>query len=187
MKIKLLLILPILFSSVHSEILDDATKKAFAEHFRTLVELRKEFPNDLGVDVVFVDLNGDGRLDSIASSKGTKYQDGWDWIVFLRDKDGKWILSDFPETDDPEKQGIFAYPDEFYLYKGKDKPAHVMIMRLVWESDPLITGKPKESEYSAMWLEFDAKLDKMLLKDMPVPTEKELKNYEQLKDEVFGE
>jgi hypothetical protein len=184
---KLLLLLSILSGSLRAEELDVATKKAFAEHFRTLGNVRKEFPNNLNVEVIFVDLNNDGKLDALASAHALKYQDGWIWLVYFRDKLGKWEEKLFPETDDPEKQGIFAYPDEFYLYKGKDKPAHVMIMRLVWESDPLITGKPKESEYSAMRLEFDAKLDKMLLKDMPVPTVKELKNYEQLKDEVFGE
>ncbi|MFT5633688.1 MAG: hypothetical protein ACI9SQ_001410 [Rubritalea sp.] len=181
---KLLIIISILCSSLHAQKLDDTAKKAFAEYYRTWIDLRKEFPNNLGVDVVFVDLNGDGKLDAIATSAGEKYQDGWAWYTFINNGKKDWKEPVAPKQY-TEENVITAFPSEFYLYKGKDRLSHVMIMRLVWQSDPLLTGKPVESEYKAVRIEFDAK-GTILLKDMPVPSKKELKNYEKLKHETIG-
>jgi hypothetical protein len=189
MKLKSLLLLPIFFSSVHAEKLDDATKKALADEFRIGGVNKEEIPDDLGVSLIFVDLNNDGKLEALASAATYKYQDGWIWILHFRDKLGKWEEKLFPETDVPEKQGIFAFPEDFYIYKGKDKPAHVLFTRLVLTEDPYNEDPPitPGEEWLELWsIEFDAK-GTMLLKDKVIKQKKDLKDYEQLKVEVFGE
>jgi hypothetical protein len=183
MTMKLLIMISILCSSLHAQKLDETTKKAFAETYRKEFDLSKEFPNNLNIHVIFVDLNNDGKSDALVTSKAFNYEDGWDWHVYLRNNAGDW--DQVKESQEAKKEGVFALLGDFYRYTAKNAPAHVMIMRLVWEKDTFGTDEPEQKVYSAVRIGFDAK-GAITLKKMVVPSKKELKNYEQLKHETIG-
>jgi len=162
--------------------LTEVDKKSFAEYYRSFVDLRKEFPDKLEVDVIFLDLNLDGTLDALAVSRGGKYEDGWDWCAFSRDKTGAWkpIGGVDETTGQPvEVAQIFARPDEFYRGKTENKPSHVLVLNKVYAKD-------MEPGVSASQVTFNDK-GLLILKEVSVPDEKGLSNYEHVKSETIKE
>lgn len=59
-------------------------KSEFIKFYRNAVKLDKEFPNNPEVKAIFVDLDGDGKDEALASSRGSSYEDGRDWAIFVR-------------------------------------------------------------------------------------------------------
>jgi len=165
-----------------AEILNEDNKRSFAEYYRSFIDLRKEFPDNLEVDVIFLDLNLDGTLDALAVSRGGKYEDGWDWCAFSRDKTGAWkpIGGVDETTGQPvEVAQIFARPDEFYRGKTENKPSHVLVLNKVYAKD-------MEPGVSASQVTFNHK-GLLILKEVSVPDEKGLSNYEHVKSETIKE
>lgn len=166
----------------HANELTQVQKLSLAAIYREDVQLRKDFPNDLAVDVIFADVNLDGKTDAMAACRSTKYQDGWDWILYLGDGENGWNIVD--ETEDGEQNGLFALPSDFYRYGGTDAPAHILIIK---------KGRPEDSDGEEPPIIFTATRIKIaengsvVLEEMARPTNEQLAKYEKLTCEKIGE
>jgi hypothetical protein len=182
MKLKALLLLSILSGSLRAEELDIATKKAFAEHYRKLTNMRLEFPKQLDVNVIFLETNTERRKIAIATYIGSSYEDGWLWSIFSTSEKGKWVplLMDRgnSDTETGKPAFIIAGFDEFYRLNKKDESLDVLIIRTLYSkgADPVSTATKITFDKEGILKSYKVSL----------PTKEELKNYEQLKVEVIG-
>lgn len=128
--------------------LNNNEKEAFAEYYRKLADLRKEFPNKLAIKVIFFDLNHDGKIEALATSQGNFYEDGWLWSVFTRSENGEWKpMSGINETTGEKTSiaSIFARPTEFrQLTTFGQKPSLLLIRSHFDKSSS--SGKTKEKK-----------------------------------------
>ena len=113
-----------------AEPLNDKEKIAFVKHYREIVKLEKEFPNDPEVKVIFIDLDGDGIEEAFATSKGSFYEVGWDWAAF-RQKGQEW--EPIKGFDNKAKvvragSGVFARPGEIFRVIKNDKTVDFIIL-----------------------------------------------------------
>lgn len=69
--------------------LAQSVKLNLAETYRQDIHLREEFPNDLTVSAIFLDLDQDKIPEALVTSKSTEYEDGNSWHVY-RLRDGRW-------------------------------------------------------------------------------------------------
>lgn len=161
--------------------IQESEKKVFAEYYRSYIDLHKEFPDKLDVYVMFLDLDQDGKTDALATSYGDMYQDGWIWSAFTRNDNGEWKEFTRPKELTDETM-IYARsdPDAFYRLKIENKLSHVIIIKKQWAKGVLEPG------VSASQVTFNDK-GVLILKEVPVPDQKELANYEQVKFETLKE
>jgi len=181
MKLLITILAAIVSSVSYAEILNEADKKSFAEYYRSYIDLHKEFPDKLDVYVMFLDLNQDGKIDALATSYGDMYQDGWIWSAFTRNDNGEWKKFTRPKELTDETM-IYARPDPdaFYRLKIENELSHVIIIKKQWAKGVLEPG------ISASQVNFNEK-GVLILKEVPVPDQKELANYEQVKFETLKE
>lgn len=163
--------------------LTDAVKKEFTEVYRSTINLREEFPDNLEIDVIFTDLNSDGKLDAIATSIGEKYQNDWHWLAFLRGENGDWLLT--PQAEEPTEQTeISAGPDEFYKHTDVNGITRVVILKKGWPEGS--DGEEPPIVFTATRIKI-AKDGSVILEEMERPTNEQLAEYEKLTCEKIGE
>ena len=105
-------------------------KKAFAAFYRKQVDLLRIHPNKPEVKVIFVDLDGDGLEEAIATSYEGFYETGWLWSLY-RQVGEKWILIKGYHSETKAIQagsGIYARPGEIFRLRDDENNIQFVVL-----------------------------------------------------------
>jgi len=126
-----LLFSTIAFASQANELTVEQKKK-FANFYRDQVDLLEIHPDRPEVKAIFVDLDGDGLEEAIATSYEAFYETGWLWSVYKKEGD-KWKPI---QGYDPEAKairpgsGIYARPGEIFKVVHNDGTRQFLTLNL---------------------------------------------------------
>ena len=113
-----------------AENMDQTAKENFVDFYRKWSKLSEEFPDRPEVKVTFVDLDGDGTDEALATSYGSFYEVGWDWAAF-RKMGEEWgpIRGIDPHTKSVRPgSGVFARPGEIFRIVKNDGSVEFLIL-----------------------------------------------------------
>lgn len=115
---------------IKAEAITEKEKSDFVTYYRKAIKLAEEFPNDLEVKVVFVDLDGDGKDEAFATSQGNKYEDGRIWSAFRRIGEEWTRIKGFNNTTKVIRQSgaIYARSGEIFRVVKNDKSIDFLIL-----------------------------------------------------------
>lgn len=129
-------------------------KNSFVEFYKKHINLNVEEPKKSWVKVMFVDVDGDGHIDALASDALSTYEKSQaDWAVFRFTGD-KWIP--FKGVDDLSKKiisgaSLFGRSDEFFRVIKNDGALQFLILQKNFDKKaPQGLGDPIKS-----WFEVD--------------------------------
>lgn len=116
--------------SVRAEPINDKDKVEFIKYYREAVRLSEEFPNQPEVKAIFVDLDGDGKDEVLATSHGSFYETGWLWAAFRKNFD-KWVpVKGYDEGSKSVRSGsgVNARPGEIFRVTKNDGTIEFIIL-----------------------------------------------------------
>ena len=108
----------------------DKEKADFINYYRERVRLLVEFPDSPQVKAIFVDLDGDGREEALATSRGSSYEDGNDWAAFRRIGDRWESIKGFDNDAKVVRpgSGVFARSGEIFRVVGHDGNTEFLVL-----------------------------------------------------------
>jgi len=125
--------LVVALASAQADPLTQDQKLMFIDYYKKRVKLLDEFPDSPQVKAIFVDMDGDGKEETLATSKGSSYEDGNDWAAFRLVGD-KW--ESIKGFDNEAKivrlgSGVFARSGEIFRVVKNDKSIEFLVL---WEN-----------------------------------------------------
>ena len=111
-----LFILTIGVCASFADSLNQVQKTEFVGYYRKWTQMAKEFPDKQEVQVIFVDLDQDGKEEALATYHGNFYETGWSWNAFRQSPDGWKAIEGFDsktELTNPSSS-LFARPGELF-------------------------------------------------------------------------
>jgi hypothetical protein len=105
-------------------------KKAFASFYRSRVDLLKIYPERPEVNVIFVDLDGDGLEEAFATSYEAFYETGWMWAAFKRNGDQWSPIKGYDSGKKAIQNGssVYARPGEIFRVTKHDGTFEFLIL-----------------------------------------------------------
>lgn len=105
-------------------------KNDFVDYYRDRVRLLLEFPESPQVKAIFVDLDGDGREEALATSRVSTYEDGNDWAAFRRIGDQWESIKGFDNDAKMVRpgSGVFARSGEIFRVVGHEGKTDFLVL-----------------------------------------------------------
>jgi len=121
------------FAIAQAAPLTQREKLDFIEYYKKRVKLLENFPNNPQVKVIFVDMDGDGKEETLATSKGSSYEDGYDWAAFRLVGDSWESIEGFDNEAKIVRpgSGVFARSGEIFRVVKNDKSVEFLVL---WEN-----------------------------------------------------
>jgi hypothetical protein len=126
--------LPIVFALsatfANADPITEKEKADFIDYYRERVRLLVEFPENPQVKAIFVDLDGDGREEALATSRGSSYEDGNDWAAFRRIGDRWESIKGFDHDAKVIRpgSGVFARSGEIFRVVGHNGNTDFLVL-----------------------------------------------------------
>jgi hypothetical protein len=105
-------------------------KVDFVAFYTTRIKLSETFPNDLGVHVMFVDLDADGKEEALATNQGSAYEDGNSWAAFRVAGDSWETIKGYDKRAKVIRpgSGVFARAGEIFRVVKNDGKIDFLVL-----------------------------------------------------------
>lgn len=185
-----ILLLGIIMNSANALTLED--KQAFVAYYRNLVQLSVEFPEKQQVKVIFVNLDGSGEMEALATSYGSFYEDGWSWAAFKKNGAAWAPIKGF---DNHEKvirtgSGVFARSGEIVQVRTENDKIEFVVLGHNYDNQSSSGIGPLNK--TRFWIDADGVLQQEKIQNLEqylayrgVHRDKLIQEMQVLKVEVF--